>query len=232
MRERPPSPAQRRRKNASLPWLGERGRRVGYSSPNCLSVPTTAAGLIAGTRAGRATGTRAGLIAAASATSAASATAGTSAGRVTRARAGAPATATTASPGLVTGSGASRVTGAGSRPSTAATCLGRRAPRIGDGTSVGTIGICPARSRAHFGCRSSEDNFVILSRGKLDPKSAGNAGGQRRPAGKFQSPRDYSAAGRFGWGNRLPNLMARTILHLDPPFALPTKMAAGTPHTS
>src|SRR5215207_3018950 len=229
MRERPPSPAQRRRKNASLPWLGERGRRVGYSSPNCLLVPTTAARLIAGTGAGRATGTRAGLIAATSATTA---TAGTSAGRVARTRAGAAATAAAASPGLVTRSGTSRVTRAGARPSTAATCLGRRAPRTGDGTSFGSIGICPARSRAHFGCRSGEDNFVILSRGKLDPKSAGNAGGQRRPTGKFQSPRDNSAAGRFGWGNRLPNLMARTILHLDPPFALPTKMAAGTPHTS
>jgi hypothetical protein len=103
---------------------------------------------------------------------------------------------------------------------------------IGDGTSGGAIGICPTGSCAHFGCGRGEDDLVILSRGNLDPLSAGNASCQRRSTDEFRRPRDKGTAGRSGWGSRMPSLVARTVLHLDPPFALSTNMAARTHNTS
>ena len=96
----------------------------------------------------------------------------------------------------------------------------------------GAIGIGPARSRAHLGRGSGEDDLVILRRRDAHPFGAGNGGDKRRPTGKFQRPRDHGAAGSSRWESRLPNLMARTILHLDPPFALSTNMAAGMTNTS
>ena len=103
---------------------------------------------------------------------------------------------------------------------------------IGDGTSGGAIGICPTGSCAHFGCGRGEDDLVILSRGNLDPLGAGNAGCQRRSTGEFRRPRDNGTAGCSGWASRMPSLVARTVLHCVPPFALSTNMAARTHNTS
>jgi hypothetical protein len=65
---------------------------------------------------------------------------------------------------------------------------------IGNGTSGGAIGIGATRSGTDFGCGSGQDDLVILSRGKVYPVSAGNAGCQRRPTGKFDRPGENGAA--------------------------------------